>query len=162
MRNRIYRYALIDEGRIILTDKDCAQPALLRTCHQIRTEASVLFYSQNKFQLQTNQPLHTRGLPHVQHWIWTMPGLDEFDVFVEGNIEWDLFKCWLQLIHRGAIYIQEFHSQRYGVGRVLNQGLSIAKDYRGLPWSVTAYQLEAFRQRKGWYPGEMSPSVLWS
>jgi hypothetical protein len=161
MRNKIYRYALINENCITLTDSNCNQPALLRTCRQIRTEASMLFYSQNKFQLEASQPLQTRGLPHVLYWLWTMPGREEFGVFVEGNIEWYPFKRWLQLIHRGLIHVMEFFTERDDVDDVLNQGLSIAKDYKGLPWSVTAYQLEAFRQRKGMDPGVMSPSALW-
>jgi hypothetical protein len=91
MRNKIYRYALINENCTTLTDSNCNQPALLRTCRQIRTEASILFYSQNKFQLDVSQPLHARGLPHVQYWLWTMPDRDEFNIIVEGNIEWYLF-----------------------------------------------------------------------
>jgi hypothetical protein len=68
---------------------------------------------------------------------------------------------WLQLIHRGVIHVMEYFTERDDVDGILYQGLSIAKDYMGLPWSVTAYQLEAFRQRKGVDPGMMSPSVLW-
>ena len=162
MRNRIYQYALIDSDCVTLTHENCTQPALLRTCRQTRTEASGIFYSANKFQLEACSPLRTRGLPQVQHWLWTIPGREEFDVKVKCIVEWEPFMCWLQLIHRGAIHVKRVYAGYQSLDRLLKEALSIARDYKGLPWSVTAYQLQDFRQRKVRQYPRLSAKIWWS
>jgi hypothetical protein len=49
LRNHIYRYALVAPAQIEITKNNWQQPALLQVCHQIRTEASTIYYMENNF-----------------------------------------------------------------------------------------------------------------
>lgn len=50
LRNRVYDYALVSDGPInVAKPKNCAQPPLLATCRQIRSEAISVYYSTNSF-----------------------------------------------------------------------------------------------------------------
>lgn len=52
LRNRIYDFALVSRKRLQVTDGSPAleQPALLRTCRQIRREAIAIYYTDNRFR----------------------------------------------------------------------------------------------------------------
>ena len=49
LRNRVYDFVLIKEGRLPLLEIDTPQPALSRTSHQLRQETLPIFYSENTF-----------------------------------------------------------------------------------------------------------------
>ncbi|CAK1366965.1 unnamed protein product [Cercospora beticola] len=49
LRNEIYELALVKSEEIEITKETFAQPALLRTCRQIRAEAVQIYYSRNEF-----------------------------------------------------------------------------------------------------------------
>ncbi|KAK4613692.1 hypothetical protein CLAFUW4_09170 [Fulvia fulva] len=51
LRNRIYRYSLLEDRQsgIDIYPQTFAQPPLIRTCNQIRAEASSIYYSENTF-----------------------------------------------------------------------------------------------------------------
>lgn len=52
LRNRIYKYTLIasdEDDPIVITRDTFEQPGLLRSCHQIRGEASKIYYQRNSF-----------------------------------------------------------------------------------------------------------------
>ncbi|KXT18396.1 hypothetical protein AC579_8180 [Pseudocercospora musae] len=51
MRNWIYREALCEDSWIKIDQDTFAQPALLRTCKQIRHEASSIYYHENRFEV---------------------------------------------------------------------------------------------------------------
>lgn len=51
LRVRIYEDALLQEDRVEITKRSFAQPGLLRTCRQIRHEASTIHYNKNKFSV---------------------------------------------------------------------------------------------------------------
>lgn len=54
LRNRIYKSAVLRNGGEpeLITKENFAQPALLRTCHQIRLEAGPVFYLINNFMFR--------------------------------------------------------------------------------------------------------------
>ena len=51
LRNRIYKYALLEHEEIGITSKGPGQPSLLRVCRGIRREATGIYYSENNFKL---------------------------------------------------------------------------------------------------------------
>ncbi|KAK5121497.1 hypothetical protein LTR85_005330 [Meristemomyces frigidus] len=56
LRTRIYELVLVSpDERLIM--KDEPSPALLRTCRQIRTDASSLYYAQNTFLITNAESL---------------------------------------------------------------------------------------------------------
>lgn len=59
LRNRIYRYVILDDDEIEVTSKGPGEPALLRTCTEIRQESIGLYYCENEFDLRIE---HWNGL----------------------------------------------------------------------------------------------------
>jgi hypothetical protein len=51
LRNRIYRYAMIQDGDLTVTPRGPSEPALLRTCYVVRDEACSIYYGENQFLL---------------------------------------------------------------------------------------------------------------
>lgn len=51
LRNRIYRYAVLEHEDICLSASGPQQPALLRVCTQTRQEAINIYYTENCFRL---------------------------------------------------------------------------------------------------------------
>ncbi|KAK4614235.1 hypothetical protein CLAFUW4_08767 [Fulvia fulva] len=53
LRNTIYRYTLCAEEEIAITSdsNNCHQPALLRTCRQVRQEAAPIYYHENEITI---------------------------------------------------------------------------------------------------------------
>ncbi|KAK4611195.1 uncharacterized protein CLAFUR5_13878 [Fulvia fulva] len=49
LRNRIYRYVLLQESPIIVTDTGFDRPGLMSTCKAVRTETVKIYYEENKF-----------------------------------------------------------------------------------------------------------------
>ena len=54
LRNNIYERALFERRPVSISKNFWTEPALLRTCKQIREEAELLFYSMNNFTCVTN------------------------------------------------------------------------------------------------------------
>ena len=55
MREKIYRHSLVEESDVVLSNYSnrarLASPGLLRSCRQIRAEASEIYYSENTFSI---------------------------------------------------------------------------------------------------------------
>ena len=51
LRNKIYRLALISADRILIAKGQFEEPSLLLACRQIRTEASKIYYLENKWTI---------------------------------------------------------------------------------------------------------------
>jgi hypothetical protein len=51
LRNKIYRLALISDGKIVVAKGQFVEPRLLRTCRQIRTEATKIYYLENEWTI---------------------------------------------------------------------------------------------------------------
>ncbi|KAK4614234.1 hypothetical protein CLAFUW4_08768 [Fulvia fulva] len=52
LRNRIHRYTLCQEGILRITKGNFQHPSLLRTCQQIRNEASGIFYQESEISFR--------------------------------------------------------------------------------------------------------------
>lgn len=70
LRNQIYRLILVQDDPIKLTPTDHEQPALLRTCKQIRDEATSIFIEENQFshEIISCEPI----IPKLDsgYWLW--------------------------------------------------------------------------------------------
>lgn len=75
LRNKIYEYALIDQDPIPLyfthradrITQSCPGPALLQVCHQIRFEATAMYYTNNTFTIKPWNLL--RCEPVLEAWL---------------------------------------------------------------------------------------------
>ncbi|KAK5124413.1 hypothetical protein LTR85_001630 [Meristemomyces frigidus] len=51
LRNRIYMLALLESDAVTINKNNYIQPGLLRTCRQVRSESSGLYYTLNTFRI---------------------------------------------------------------------------------------------------------------
>lgn len=51
LRNQIFDFAVVEPSAIRVTSKGLDQPALLKTCRQIRREAGTIYYGSNEFDI---------------------------------------------------------------------------------------------------------------
>lgn len=58
IRNEIYAYALFEQDGVEIH----SEPALLQTCHQIRGEASLMFWAINRFEVDIHEDHQNHGL----------------------------------------------------------------------------------------------------
>lgn len=104
LRNRIYRFSIVKEGN---TEVDKArwtthQPALLKTCPQIRSEALPIFYVENKITCNVHNwnPIvkermfalyaaHNLNSSKLCHWFSGVP-------------DWGNLLAWLQAVFQGT------------------------------------------------------------
>lgn len=64
IRNAIYAHTLFEQDEVDIT----TEPALLKTCHQIRREASLMFWAINRFKVD----IHEEKIDHkLCRWLKT-------------------------------------------------------------------------------------------
>lgn len=51
LRNHIWRHVLVSDEPVLVNKEQPHSPSLLRTCTQIRTEATSIFFNENTFLL---------------------------------------------------------------------------------------------------------------
>ncbi|KAK5127463.1 hypothetical protein LTR85_006802 [Meristemomyces frigidus] len=158
MRNRVYRAALIDNSEIVILPKGPLpdEPALLRTCSQIRNEATSIYYKENRFVFEirdNDASLHIQWCRSSQERLHT--GRNFFRLTESTN--------WTNLLH----WLESYYSRRCcGVDvtdigspfETVAQLTSVVKKLRtstDLEWSQVADILERMRkalgaQKKGW------------
>ncbi|KAK3063925.1 hypothetical protein LTS18_011639 [Coniosporium uncinatum] len=91
LRNHIYRYALTESHELVISDSaPPQQPALTRTCRQIRTEALGIFYLNNGFRC------HVDNLDSslMRRW-WGRREIDSYkdDLIVRSQFSFDGGPC---------------------------------------------------------------------
>jgi hypothetical protein len=100
LRNCIYHYCLSTEKIIIVDENRFKEPALLRTCRQIRKEASKIFES-NAFCLPMVALAYTAP---KSHWIHNA-GIRKYGVVCTrstGRDIWENLLDWLKRYHEGS------------------------------------------------------------
>lgn len=151
LRNRIYRFALI-EPKTIELDKSkwpAHQPAVLKTCRQIRHEALGVFYFGNKISTEIlawnpavkdkfNQLMTTYGTksPQLSH-------------YFKGGPNWANLLGWLKAVHERRIggisdCVGKQRSQERKVVGILF--MIVRKTRVTMPWSEVVTLLEAHRE----------------
>lgn len=122
LRNSIYRYVLLgywknwmeDQTRPIvdIEDHDFEQPSLLRTCRQIRSEASPIYYLQTHFYLTIHnfdpEIVHRLHRQMVRYWSNSDNQLqNKFKhrclVTSGPGFGWNNLMAWLKLYYDGEV-----------------------------------------------------------
>ena len=105
LRNRIYRYVLVSDETIHI-DPDCfQQPALLRTCTQVRNETSSIYYKENDFEfevLEFNISALMSWWQHGRSHYQVAPPPASYCEIDEIGTRADLLS-WLRRAHRGDV-----------------------------------------------------------
>ena len=97
---------LVSDEAITVSKTDPHQPALLRTCTQIRAEATSIYFNENAFSLPMPGFDSTLGLrwcnlarPHLQNGDMSRIGWER----ETGTETWDDLKVWLRRTHAGEV-----------------------------------------------------------
>ena len=140
----IYYHVLVGENEVISIDsQDCDQPALLKTCRQIRAEASSIFYEENKlFKIQIND---LKVEPQFGHWFWkeTRKGCAGF--FNTGRANWNNLKHWLCLLHNEDVAMGELWFDDDDLDVQMYALFEAVEQLRGVPWKTAEKVLESFK-----------------
>ena len=75
LRNKIYRIALVSDGKIVVAKGQFVEPLLLRTCRQIRTEATKIYYLENEWTIDYPNWEYAMAEAFIHH-VQLVPGLD--------------------------------------------------------------------------------------
>lgn len=108
LRNRIYAYTLVQEQPIELsTGSSKNTSALLRTCRQIRQEASPMFYTANEFTFKIHGYRGLEAAPALKvHLQFSRVGRENFQLEIcrkcRESIHLEDFAKWLRAYHRDA------------------------------------------------------------
>ncbi|KAK0307650.1 hypothetical protein LTR01_005650 [Friedmanniomyces endolithicus] len=101
IRNTIYHLVLVRECRKrVLAPALPYDPALLRTCHQIRQEAQGIFLHQNTFYITVFNLRYT--IPRT-HWFHLVAPQNRYVVLAPETkkMQWEHLRDWLKAYHAG-------------------------------------------------------------
>lgn len=98
LRNEIYRLVLLSQSRITIGARNHEQPALLRTCRQLREETSSIFYDENRFLTRVQD---MRMVIPASHWCITRIRAPNFSAHMSGTMSWSNTLKWLERYYRG-------------------------------------------------------------
>ncbi|KAK4613801.1 hypothetical protein CLAFUW4_09494 [Fulvia fulva] len=93
LRNRIYRLALFEENRIKIDATNHTLPPLLRTCRQIRNEATSIHLKENRFGIVIHNLYPQAPVASSGHWYVKT----KYTVSWSGVANWENLKAWMKL-----------------------------------------------------------------
>ncbi|KAK5127539.1 hypothetical protein LTR85_006879 [Meristemomyces frigidus] len=111
LRNRIYRFALVENASVRIERTGYARPPLLRTSRQIRAESLSIYYSENKFTVSmraydsTLSLNFTSSLPYLKgegrSWHLQMRTGRHY----QDDPNWTNLLTWLHRYHRNEVIV---------------------------------------------------------
>jgi hypothetical protein len=130
LKNRIYFYGLVKPSNIEITTLNWPthQPALLKTCKQIRHEALSIFYSENN--ITANVDDWSPAVKHACHELWARHGLKTalfFSHYFTGGPHWENLLAWLK-----AFYLGEMK----GLSDVVNKNRALKRKTVGVMFAM--------------------------
>lgn len=155
LRNEIYRYALYSQEWLI-ADMKPEEPGLLRTCYQIRDEASPIHHFGNHFHITVNN--YNGEVTHLlrDKWWGLGRGKTPLRICVEMRIyqqppNWNNLMRWLKLYHRMDVLGLDSHGPAWATtDEMLIRGwFLMAKKGRHLPWRMVREMIECQRKVLG-------------
>ncbi|KAK3709932.1 hypothetical protein LTR37_010551 [Vermiconidia calcicola] len=156
LRNKIYRNVLLERHAIRFTSTSCQQPSMLQTCWQIRTEATPIFYEENKFEVEV---VDLACAPHSKHWRWNddLP-VKNVSICFKGQDSWSNFLGWLKKYHNHEVRGLDVGADIGDVGAyygnvgapygnvTLEQAFYIVDSLIDLPWTRVEEVLNAYKK----------------
>jgi hypothetical protein len=145
LRNRIYHYCLSTEKIIIVDANGFKEPALLRTCRQIRKEALKIFES-NAFCI----PMIALAYPAPKsHWVHNT-GIRKYGVVFTkstGRDIWENLLDWLKRYHEGSSHRWNC-PDHLGVQSIFEHAFDIVNvmKYGEEDWGIVQDVLEIWRR----------------
>lgn len=122
LRNRIYELVIVEKGRLKITAKGPGQPALLRTCRQIRREAGTIYYGSNDFSLRIEAYNGAKFAPLLSQVIKLVP-LPIAERFMRNvTFRFDGQRSWENVVRRHPIFVTWNNLTNSAIGG-MDQGL---------------------------------------
>jgi hypothetical protein len=151
LKNRIYFYSLVkpDNMEITALNWPTHQPALLKTCKQIRHEALSIFYNEN--HICANIEDWSPVVKNTCHDLWTRHELDPtlFSHYFTGGPHWGNLLAWLKAFFLGTMrgISDVVHKTRSLERKTVGVTFMMAQMARinNLPWDDLKQMLEAQR-----------------
>jgi hypothetical protein len=152
LKNRIYFYALVrkDNVEISAANWDTHQPALLKTCKQIRREALSIFYNENR--VSANIEDWNPEVKNACHDLWAHHKLKwsaQFSHYFTGKPHWQNLIAWLE-----AFFLEDMK----GISDVVSKTRTLERKTVGvmflmattarenqMPWKALKVMLDAQR-----------------
>jgi hypothetical protein len=144
LRNRIWRFALLEDGDITIDVNHHQAPALLRTSRQCRQETAEIFYQENAF---LHCIVDLKSEPQPNHWVWALPSKGHFFVY-NGGRSWTNFTDWLHLYHAKVISTipARPNDPQDVFAAILGEVANIVIKAEKLPWANVVGILESLRK----------------
>lgn len=125
LRNRIYFYSLVRPQNIEITAQNWPthQPALLKTCKQIRFESLSIFYNENSISANIHD--YNPVVKNVCQALWGSHSLDtsQFSHYFTGKPHWENLLAWLKAFSQGDMR---------GISDVVNKPRSLERKTIGV------------------------------
>ena len=142
LRDEICAYAVVEEEEIELDEHNCSEPGLLKTCRQIREEASPLFLSENTFRVEH---VDNKFRPQPDHWVWFERTY--ITVHTSGHLVWDNMKEWLRCYHEDRVTRLEKLGRDAPYELVIfSAAFDVVDEMKDANWEVAERVLDAFRK----------------
>ncbi|KAF2773404.1 hypothetical protein EJ03DRAFT_323901 [Teratosphaeria nubilosa] len=150
MRNDIYRLVLVKNEPVQVRAQDSSTPALLRTCRQIREEATSIFREENTFTLVI---VDLAGNMPLQHWILAQKKIGPRYISLQGEYNWANLLDWAKSFHdtqlRGPL-VPTVDESSFGPGfsrfKNISDVFKTVSDLSGkVAWPVIVAVLERYR-----------------
>lgn len=149
IKNRIWELVLVRRDEIFIeAGKNNQEPGLLRTCRQIRAEASEMFFTQNFFYVHCE--IYVLA-PHKGHWYWKKAPYENTDGSAQGPWECEILLPWLEIHHAGfdakffRVY-QDLATDYEDAMSWVSDFFDMAETLRSQPW-ITAKRLLKFARQ---------------
>ena len=156
VRNRIYRFALIENDVLELSATSPTPPGLLIVSKQIREETVAMYYTENRFILvivDFDGEAVTRPV-EVYRKCFTPTGTGAqakqqgiIGIYTAGVPNWRNLVGWCKAIHRGSMPVLK---ERPGGGDRMNMSIAaihkVVWGMRSRPWEEVEEVFEGFRK----------------
>lgn len=145
VQEQIYRLVLVEDQPFRITPSNHKQPALLRTCQQLRMETLWIFEIENTFSLEVVDSKPVVPKNYTSHWARQVPCKLE----TSGTPKWDGLEKWLKAYHEDGV-----------------PGLFIQENDMPMPWDVCGKAFELVLSLRAIFPEisfeEMAPMLdIW-
>ena len=160
IRNMIYRMALLSNGRVNISKYPLPEPALLRTCRQLRQETIAIFYLENRFSVECPDwnYWNFRGLVERLRRLKSSNDISTSRIACRPNgslVHKPNLLEFLRATYEGLVSGLVYDNQKKVTTTAITGAFDIARTMRGQDWSTVEKVLEVYLQevakaRVGW------------
>ncbi|PPJ51924.1 hypothetical protein CBER1_09369 [Cercospora berteroae] len=152
IRNKIYRYALIEAKPIEVMRKGPGEPSLLRVCNRIRREARSIYYAENEFEVHLEDFNGEALVPFKNQYScfsnWQNGQRRGVNItnLMKGKPNWENLVAWAKADRFRTAFWPDISRAYCPTHQVAASVFRIVDSVDGLPWYEVEVALEAMRE----------------